>query len=91
MHPAKALFITLCECSPHTLARVGQVSLVSQNPAEQHLSQIPSPLTVYVMVSSVSCDLTSARVSIVRKRAFNIVNLQENTGQRDAYYQLLGK
>jgi len=28
------------------------------------------------MVSSVSCDSTSARVSIVRKRAFNIVNLQ---------------
>lgn len=51
---------------------------------EQHLSQIPSPLTVYVMVSSVSCDLTSARVSIVRKMAFNIVNLKENTGQSDA-------
>lgn len=52
--------------------------------AEPHLSQIPSPLTVYVMVSSVSCDLTNARVSIVRKRTFNIVNLKENTGQTDA-------
>ena len=41
-----------------------------------NLSQIPSPLTVYVMVSSVSWDLTNARVSIVRKRAFNIVNLK---------------
>lgn len=58
--------------------------LVSEDPAEPHLSQIPSPLTVYVMVSSVSCDLTSARVSMVRKRAFNIVNLKENTGQTDA-------
>lgn len=82
----KALFNLLPSTaySPHTLARVDKVSLVSQNPAEPHLSQIPSSLTVYVMVSSVSCDLTSARVSIVRKRAFNIVNLKENTGQTDA-------
>lgn len=82
----KALFNLLPSTaySPRTLARVDKVSLVSQNPAELHLSQIPSSLTVYVMVSSVSCDLTSARVSIVRKRAFNIVNLKENTGQTDA-------
>lgn len=72
------------ECSPHTLAEVEKVSLVSRNPAELHLSQIPSPLTVYVMVSSVSCDLTRARISIVRKSSFNIVNLKENTGQTDA-------
>lgn len=34
-----------------------------------------SCLTVYVMVSSVYCDLTSARVSIVRKSVCNIVIL----------------
>lgn len=86
MNPTKALFNLLPSTaySPHTLAGMDKVPLVSQNPAEPHLSQIPSPLTVYVMVSSVSCDLTSARVSIVRKRAFNIVNLKENKGQTDA-------
>ena len=42
----------------------------------------PSVHCVYVMVSSVSCDLTSARVSIVRKRAFNIVNLRGRAALR---------
>lgn len=86
VHHANALFNLLPStgCSSHTQAEGDKVPLVSQDPAEPHLSQIPSPLTVYVMVSSVSCDLTSARVSIVRKRAFNIVNLKENTGQTDA-------
>ena len=86
MNYTKVLFNLLPSTaySPHTLAGVDKVSLVSLNPAEPHLSQIPSPLTVYVMVSSVSCDLTRARVSIVRKRAFNIMNLKENTGQTGA-------
>lgn len=86
MNHAKGLFNLLLstEYSPHTLAGVDKVSFVSQNPAKPLLSQIPSHLTVYVIVSSVSCDLTNARGSIVRKRAFNIMNLKKNTGQTDS-------
>lgn len=74
--------------SPHRLAGVDKVSLVSQKPPDRHLSQIPSPLTVYVMVSSVSCDITSARVSIVKKRAFNILNLKGKKKTRQLYFSI---
>lgn len=57
--------------SPLTLAEAGKGCVTDYHSI--HLSQIPSPLTVYVMVSSVSCDLTISRVSKVRKRVCNIV------------------
>lgn len=69
----KVLFKLLCftEHSPITPAEACKGCVTDYHSI--HLSQIPSSLTVYVMVSSVSCDLTISRVSKVRKRVCNIV------------------